>query len=97
MARVRNDAISCGGDDPNTIIHFGGTVSLGTSLSPLGMYAGYLLMQSGNFWLALCFLVLTTIFFLVSIASLCRYVINFHRNKHLLRPEPAEARLLLEI
>lgn len=67
------------------MIHFnGGTVSLGSSLSPLGMYAGYLLMQSGNFWLALCFLFLTALFFLIGLTALCRYAINFYRNRHLL-------------
>lgn len=63
----------------------GGTVSLGTSISPVGMYAGYLLLHSGNFWLALCFLVLTGALFLIGMAALCRYVINFHRNRHLLK------------
>ena len=76
------------------MIHFGGTVSLGTSFSPLGMYAGYLLMQSGNFWLAVCFLALTTIFFFVGTASLCRYVINYRRNKHLLLSEPVQRKVL---
>lgn len=67
------------------MIHFnGGTVSLGTSLSPLGMYAGYLLLHSGNFWLAVCFLALSGALFLVGLASLCRYFINLSRNKHLL-------------
>ncbi len=58
----------------------GGTVSLGTSVSPLGMYAGYLLMQSGNFWLAIAFLALTGVYFFFMIASLSRYIINSHRN-----------------
>lgn len=67
------------------MIHFnGGTVSLGTSLSPLGMYAGYLLLHSGNFWLAVCFLALIGALFLVGLASLCRYFINLRRNTHLL-------------
>lgn len=65
------------------MIHFnGGTVSLGTSLSPLGMYAGYLLLHSGNFWLAVCFLTLVGVLFLIGLASLCRYFINFSRNSH---------------
>lgn len=61
----------------------GGTVSLGTSLSPVGMYAGYLLLHSGNFWLAICFLVLTGALFLIGLCSLCRFAINLRRNKHL--------------
>lgn len=62
----------------------GGTVGLGTSLSPLGVYAGYLLMHSGNFWIAVCFLVLTSAYLLLVIAMLCRYTINYRRNKHLM-------------
>ena len=62
----------------------GGTTIGGTSLSPLGMYAGYLLLQSGNFWIALCFLALTSIYLLIVITTLCRYIINYHRNKYLL-------------
>jgi len=58
----------------------GGTVSLGTSISPLGAYAGYLLMHSGNFWLAVCFLALTTIYFSIVLAMLCRYIINYRRS-----------------
>lgn len=67
------------------MIHFnGGTVSLGTSLSPLGMYAGYLLLHSGNFWLAVCFLTLAGALFLAGLASICRYFVNLRRNKYLL-------------
>lgn len=58
----------------------GGTVGLGTSLSPLGVYAGYLLMHSGNYWVALGFLVLTGIYFAIVGAMLCRYTINYYRN-----------------
>ncbi|MEY4747157.1 MAG: hypothetical protein RLZZ416_206 [Candidatus Parcubacteria bacterium] len=62
------------------MIHFnGGTVGLGTSLSPLGLYAGYLLVHSGSFWLALCFLALTSIYMAVMAAMLIRYVINYSR------------------
>ena len=67
----------------------GGTVGLGTSLSPLGVYAGYLLMHSGNYWVAVCFLALSGISFLIIMAMLCRYTINYYRNyrrnKRLLR------------
>ncbi|OGG52881.1 hypothetical protein A3H16_03380 [Candidatus Kaiserbacteria bacterium RIFCSPLOWO2_12_FULL_53_8] len=62
----------------------GGTTISGTSLTPLGMYAGYLLMHSGNFWLAVCFLALTSIYFLIVITTLCRYIINYRRNRYLL-------------
>lgn len=62
----------------------GGSVPLGTSISPLGIYAGYLLMQSGNVWLAIGFLALTTVYFVVMLAMLIRYAINYRRNYHLL-------------
>ena len=62
----------------------GGTTLSGTSLTPLGLYAGYLLMNSGNFWVAVCFLLLTTLYFLIVVCMLSRYIINYHRNKHLL-------------
>ena len=62
----------------------GGTTLSGTSLTPLGIYAGYLLMNSGNFWVAMCFLLLTTAYFLIVLCTLTRYVINYRRNKHLL-------------
>lgn len=61
----------------------GGTVSLGTSLSPLGMYAGYLLLHSGNFWIAICFLLLSGVLFLIGLSSLCRYAINLRRSRRL--------------
>ncbi|MDO8514319.1 MAG: hypothetical protein Q7S50_02125 [bacterium] len=65
----------------------GGTGISGTSLTPLGMYAGYLLMHSGNFWIAVCFLALTGAYLLIVITTLCRYVINYHRNKYILQYE----------
>lgn len=66
----------------------GGTVGLGTSLSPLGLYAGYLLMHYGNFWLALCFLALTSAYLLLVLATMCRYFINYRRNKEPLQYQP---------
>ena len=51
-------------------------------MMPLGLYAGYLLLHSGNFWIAVCFLALTTVSFLLVITTLCRYVINYRRNKY---------------
>ncbi len=63
----------------------GGTVGLATSLSPLGMYAGYLLMHSGNYWMAISFLVLTCIYFGIIAATLCRYIINYRRNADLMQ------------
>lgn len=62
----------------------GGTVGLGTSLSPLGMYAGYLLLHSGNYWIAVSFLALTCAYFVITAATLCRYFINYRRNAHLM-------------
>lgn len=61
-----------------------GTTALGTSIVPLGMYAGYLLLHSGNFWMAVCFLALTSVSFLVTITTLCRYIFNYRRNRDLL-------------
>ena len=61
------------------MIHFGGTVSLGTSLSPIGAYAGYLLLHSGNYWLAVCFLALTAVYFFVAGTMLLCYIINYRR------------------
>ena len=66
----------------------GGTTLSGTSLTPLGLYAGYLLMNSGNFWVAVCFLLLTTLYFLIVVCMLSRYIINYHRNKHLFYSHP---------
>ena len=57
----------------------GGTLVFGPTLSPLGAYAGYLLMNSGNVWLAGVFLALSSIFFLIIAATLCRYIINYRR------------------
>ncbi len=51
-------------------------------MTPLGVYAGYLLLRSGNVWLALCFLVVTGLCFLVVLLMICRYIINYRRNKH---------------
>jgi hypothetical protein len=48
---------------------------------PLGLYAGYLLLHSGNLIIAICFLALTTISFLLVITMLCRYIINYRRTK----------------
>ena len=59
----------------------GGTTISGTSLTPLGMYAGYLLLHSGNFWLAVSFFALTCAYLLIVLTTLCRYVINYRRNK----------------
>ncbi len=72
------------------MIHFnGGSVALGNTISPLGIYAGYLLLHSGNFWLAVCFLALTGTYFFIVISMLCRFIINYRRNTHLLRSKRA--------
>ncbi|OGG51405.1 hypothetical protein A2704_03490 [Candidatus Kaiserbacteria bacterium RIFCSPHIGHO2_01_FULL_54_36b] len=62
----------------------GGTTISGTSLTPLGFYAGYLLMQSGNFWFAISFLFLTGLYLVIVMTTLCRYIINYRRNKYVL-------------
>lgn len=72
------------------MFHFnGGTVGLGSSLSPLGMYAGYLLMHSGSYWMAVAFLVLTCVYFGIVAATLSRYIINYRRNIRQLRYDAA--------
>ncbi len=58
----------------------GGTVGLGTSISPLGAYAGYLLLHSGNYWIAMCFLGLTVVYIVLMAAMLVRYIINYRRS-----------------
>lgn len=63
----------------------GGTVSLSTSFSPLGAYAGYLLLQAGNVWMAVAFLALTGVCFFIVLAMLGRYVINLYRLYHPLK------------
>lgn len=57
------------------------SVGLGGSVTPLGMYAGYLLLHSGNFWIASAFLALTGVYFFLVATTLCRYAINYRRNK----------------
>jgi len=63
----------------------GGAVGLGTSISPLGTYAGYLLLSSGNFWLAVCFLALTSACFILVVAMMCRYFVNAYRQTRKIR------------
>jgi len=62
----------------------GGTAVSGTSIASTGVYAGVLLLRSGDLAVAVCFLLLTGIYIAIIIATLCRYVINYHRSKHLL-------------
>ncbi len=62
----------------------GGTVISGASISSMGVYVGTLLLDSGDIAIALCFLMLTSIYLLIVIATLCRYVINYRRNRYLL-------------
>lgn len=59
----------------------GGTTVPGASIAPLGIVASYALLKSGNFWIGLAFLTLTTIYFLLVLATLSRYIINTYRNK----------------
>lgn len=61
----------------------GGSTALGTSMTPLSVYAGYMLLHSGNVWIAGCFLVLVSVSFFITATMLCRYVINYRRNKRL--------------
>ena len=61
----------------------GGTTVSGTSMASLGMYVGSLLLHAGDVAIAVCFLVLTSAYLFVVITTLCRYIINYRRNKHL--------------
>ena len=67
----------------------GGTVVSGTSIAPLGGYAAYLLLHSGNVAIAVCFLFLTGVSFLITMSTLFRYVVNYRRSKYLVQYGPA--------
>ncbi len=60
----------------------GGTTVSGTSLGVSGMYVGVLLLRSGDIAIAIAFLVLTSLYLLVVVSTLCRYFINYRRNKY---------------
>ena len=62
----------------------GGTAVSGTSIAPLGVYVGNLLLHSGHLVIAVCFAILMIIYFLIVVSTLCRYVINYRRNKEYL-------------
>ena len=62
----------------------GGTAISGTSIASLGLFIGSMLLRSGDVAIALCFLVLTAIYCLLVLMTLCRYIINYRRNRHLL-------------
>ncbi len=64
---------------------------MGTSISPVGAYAGYLLMESGNVWVAACFFLLATISTLLVLTTLCRYIINYRRIMRMNRLQPNTA------
>ena len=68
------------------------TTFSGASLSPLGIYAGYLLMHSGNFWVAVFFLAVTTLYFLITLTTLIRFCINYRRNREFLAVSSADKR-----
>lgn len=63
----------------------GGTTVSGTSIASLGMYVGFLLLHAGDIAIAICFLVLTTAYFVIIVTTLIRYVINYRRNRNALR------------
>ena len=62
----------------------GGTTVSGASISSMGVYVGSLLLRSGDVAIAICFLALSVIYLLIIIATICRYIINYRRNKYLL-------------
>lgn len=51
------------------------------SVTPLGLYASYLLAGSGNIWVGMAFFVITCVCFFLCIASLCRLAINYRRHR----------------
>ena len=62
----------------------GGTAVSGTSIASMGIYVGSLLLRSGDVAIAICFLTLSVVYLLIVLATVCRYVINYRRNKYLL-------------
>ncbi|RJQ35614.1 hypothetical protein C4568_00660 [Candidatus Parcubacteria bacterium] len=64
----------------------GGTTISGTSIATLGLFVGSMLLRSGDVVIAICFLVLTTAYVLLMLATLCRYVVNYRRNMRLTPP-----------
>lgn len=53
------------------------------SITPLGLYAGYLLASSGNIWIGAAFLAVTCFTLFLSGSFLCRLVINYRRQASL--------------
>ncbi|MCC7500508.1 hypothetical protein IT396_01755 [Candidatus Nomurabacteria bacterium] len=51
-----------------------------SSISPLGAYVGYLLVDSGNVWVGAIFLLLTAFCFFLTASAFCRFIINYRRN-----------------
>lgn len=52
-----------------------------SSVTPLGLYAGYLLVGSGNIWVGAALLGVTCLSFFLTIGSLCRLIINYRRTR----------------
>lgn len=50
------------------------------SVTPLGLYAGYLLAGSGNIWAGAALLAVTCLCFFLSMSSICRLIINYRRT-----------------
>lgn len=53
------------------------------SITPLGLYASYLLATSGNWWIGAAFLAVTCFSVFLSLSFLCRLVINCRRHTSL--------------
>lgn len=62
----------------------GGSGISGISTAALSGYAGYMLLSAGNIWISIGFLTLTAVSACLVVCTLCRYVINYHRNSYLL-------------
>jgi hypothetical protein len=65
----------------------GGTSIAGTSIASMGLYVGVFLLRSGDFAVALCFLLLTCVYFTIVISTLCRFFINYRRNREIVRED----------
>lgn len=65
----------------------GGSTVTGTALTPLGAYTGLSLLHSGNFWVGIGFLALSTFCFLLMVSMLIRYSINYQRYRDLIISE----------
>jgi len=68
------------------MLNFNGGTAIGSAtLAPLGVYAGLTLFHTGNFWISIGFLLLACIYLILVVTTMCRYWVNYSRNRHLLK------------